>query len=415
MLTATLLFAVVVCRNVEGPFRDLSVDEALATAKRDNKVVMIDFFTTWCPPCKKLDAVTWKDPAVVAWLGESTVALKLDAEKEVELAQRHRISAYPTMLFLKADGSELDRIVGYREPAEFLSQAKDALAGKNAVARAKESLAGREKDPMARGAYADELARAARYEEALVEYLWCFDHGAEESPAYSGVRVSFLVSDIAQLGRIHPPATKALEDRRDAAESRLLGGSGSDDDVSVAAAINKRLNAPKRTLALYDGLRSKGPLSIRARTTLSDEVLPLLVEERRYQDALDLFDHPEGFVFHRVERANRGAPLDLSQDEEMKKAMEMAKAMARTSAVTECANVHEALLGTGKAEPAAKIADALIQLVPNGRTYVTLVESAVRAGNLEVARSLAERGLKELPEKEQKRVRRAQGRIPASK
>ena len=83
--------------------------------------------------------------------------------------------------------------------------------------------------------------------------------------------------------------------------------------------------------------------------------------------------------------------------------------------MTECAKVHEALLGTGKAEAAARVADKLLQLVPGGWTYTTLIESAVRGGSLDVARSLAERGLKELPEKEQKRVRRAQGRIPASR
>jgi thiol:disulfide interchange protein len=69
----------------EAPFQDLTFEAALAAAKRDNKVVMIDFFTTWCVPCKKLDKTTWKDADVQKWLGEKTVALKMDAEKQVEV------------------------------------------------------------------------------------------------------------------------------------------------------------------------------------------------------------------------------------------------------------------------------------------------------------------------------------------
>src|SRR6187397_2698165 len=133
MLTAFLLLAIAGLAPAEGPFQDLTLDQALAAAKRDQKVVMIDWFTTWCGPCKKLDATTWKDAEVLAWLGAKAVALKIDAEKEVELAKKHRIGAYPTMLFLKADGSEIDRIVGYKTSKDFLSEAQDALAGKNAV------------------------------------------------------------------------------------------------------------------------------------------------------------------------------------------------------------------------------------------------------------------------------------------
>ena len=75
------------------------------TATFENcKVILIDFVTTWCAPCKKMDKTTWKDKKVRAWLGEKTVALKIDAEKEKKLAKDYRVEMYPTIVLLKADG-----------------------------------------------------------------------------------------------------------------------------------------------------------------------------------------------------------------------------------------------------------------------------------------------------------------------
>jgi len=399
----------------EGPFQDLTVDQALAAAKRDKKVVMIDFFTTWCLPCKKLDKTTWTDPEVQKWLADNTVALRLDAEKESELAKKHRIEGYPTMLFLTPDGTEIDRIFGYKEPKDFLSQAKDALAGKNAVTRAKDKLVGHEKDPMRRSEYANELARAGRDEEALVEYLWCFDQGQQERPSYSGVRLSFLLSDIVRFGKRYPPAITALEERRDAAEAKLVEGSDSFDDATVAIAINGALNAKQRNLALYDRVRATKPLAAHVKIAFSDELLELLVEARRYQDALDLFDSPESYVTGRIKLSRFRPTPKEGQDEEMKKAMEQADQYMRTELVSRCAKMYEALLGAAKKDVAAKVADDLIEFAPSGQTYSTLIASAVRAEVSDVAKSLADRGLTTLPENEKKTVERAAKKIPAPK
>lgn len=105
-------------------FYELGLDDALAKAGLENKVVMIDFYTTWCKPCKMLDAETWKNEDVVAWLRERTVALKVDAGRRRDLKQRFAVNSYPTLLFLRPDGSEAGRTFGYQPPQEFLRQAR---------------------------------------------------------------------------------------------------------------------------------------------------------------------------------------------------------------------------------------------------------------------------------------------------
>src|SRR5258708_1224581 len=111
-LYATTLFA--------EPFSDLSFDAASKKAAQSGKIVFVDFYTTWCGPCRLLDKRTWTDAAVIQALEQKTVALRLDAEKETELAARYRIEAYPTVVLIKPDGTELDRLVGYRDPKTFL-------------------------------------------------------------------------------------------------------------------------------------------------------------------------------------------------------------------------------------------------------------------------------------------------------
>src|SRR5438128_12157138 len=118
-----LLAVVVGCHKANAP--EPSLAEALQQAKADGKLVMIDFYTEWCGYCKKLDETTWKDAKVQAWLGEHAVVVKIDAEREEKLAAKYEVESYPTILFLRPDGSEVHRLDGYVTATEFLAEVAD--------------------------------------------------------------------------------------------------------------------------------------------------------------------------------------------------------------------------------------------------------------------------------------------------
>jgi thioredoxin len=87
-------------------------DKALEQAKAENKPIMIDFFATWCGPCKMLDKHTYTDSNVVEQ-SRSMVVLRIDVDQNQKLARQYGIESIPTIVLLSAQGKEVRREVGF--------------------------------------------------------------------------------------------------------------------------------------------------------------------------------------------------------------------------------------------------------------------------------------------------------------
>ena len=75
---------------------------------KNEGLVIVDFFATWCGPCKRLAPVIEdlaKDYDGIAIVG------KCDVEEDEDLAMRFGVRNIPTIVFIK-DGKEVDRSVG---------------------------------------------------------------------------------------------------------------------------------------------------------------------------------------------------------------------------------------------------------------------------------------------------------------
>ena len=101
-------------------FVSLAYDEALARARSEGKLVMLDVYTDWCGWCKKLDKDVFSDSRVAAALRD-VVPVKVNAEKGGEaVARRFAVEGYPTILFVDAGGTLVHRIDGYVNADEML-------------------------------------------------------------------------------------------------------------------------------------------------------------------------------------------------------------------------------------------------------------------------------------------------------
>ncbi len=145
-----------------------SLEQALALAKADNKLVFVDVGAYWCPPCRELDEKVFTEPEFGAWLGETMIAVHVDAEKGdgPDIVDRYKVHAYPTMLVLEASGLEKGRIVDFVEAEPLRKQLEDIAAGGNNLAELEAAAINDPEDIEARYRLAHAYALTAKRDEA---------------------------------------------------------------------------------------------------------------------------------------------------------------------------------------------------------------------------------------------------------
>jgi thioredoxin-like negative regulator of GroEL len=86
-------------------------EEAVTTAQRGNRPILIDFWADWCSPCKMMDAEVFAN-GDVAKAAEPFEAVRIDYDAKPALVRRYRIEAMPTFLVTDSYGNELFRYTG---------------------------------------------------------------------------------------------------------------------------------------------------------------------------------------------------------------------------------------------------------------------------------------------------------------
>jgi thioredoxin 1 len=98
-----------------GKYVTITNPQHLQKVLGENKYVFIDFWATWCPPCKMIAPLFEKSADANTRDGKFVFA-KVDVDEQPDIAQQYGITAMPTFLLLK-DGKVAQSIRGANPPA----------------------------------------------------------------------------------------------------------------------------------------------------------------------------------------------------------------------------------------------------------------------------------------------------------
>jgi thioredoxin:protein disulfide reductase len=126
LVLATFLITSHLLRGPGVDWKDYS-EELLLAAKSRGKPVIIDFYATWCAPCRELEEITFHHGAVVQRSREGFVMIKVDVTRggnpvHERLMEDYGVRGVPTIVFLDAEGKERQdlRLVDFLPPEPFL-------------------------------------------------------------------------------------------------------------------------------------------------------------------------------------------------------------------------------------------------------------------------------------------------------
>lgn len=220
----------------------------------------------------------------------------------------------------------------------------------------------------ARYKHAQELAKTGNNEDALKEFLWCYDEGMPPIAGYGGVHYSYLLQMIAKLGETYPPALAAMRERRDKAEQRILASANDFDATMSFSSLNNYLKENARNMQLYDQWDANDPRKRALGMMVYDE----LATARRYREAIQAKPY-----------ASMSSMVEALTDTSGPNAA-LIRQSQRTEIVKTTAGYVEVLAGSGDLAHARELAARILAYDSSPEAQTILQEHAARASHPEL-------------------------------
>ena len=94
--------------------KHLNKDEFEQAVNADDELVVVDFFASWCGPCKMLGPVIER----AADKFSDVHFYKVDIDEEMDLAARFQVMSVPTLIYFKR-GEVLSKSIGLVSPSDI--------------------------------------------------------------------------------------------------------------------------------------------------------------------------------------------------------------------------------------------------------------------------------------------------------
>ncbi len=120
---------------------------ALATAKKQQRPLLVDFHTSWCAFCVKLEKESFGREDVAKLARDHFVCARLDADVQKAATLRYRPSGYPTVVFATPAGDEIWRFEGFKTADQLRSILDKVIAVAPRIIELRARVRANRKDP----------------------------------------------------------------------------------------------------------------------------------------------------------------------------------------------------------------------------------------------------------------------------
>ena len=327
--------------------------DVLAEAKRQNKPVFVDIFTTWCGPCKLMAKEAFPDAKVGEKFNANFISYQIDAEKGegLELARQYVVTAYPTSLFVASTGELIHRTIGYGGIKGMLAEADiaiDAVKDPNPLSVMDKQFEGGKREPDFLVSYLQKRAKMGlpngdaldAYLKIIPEANWSSDKNIElisgnlstaNSKAFTALlKESLKMRSIPDKRRQGQVAFNALFN---AIESDFKKAVAEKSESQLEANINKRLEVnaafnpnpiPANTLqVMTNGYR----INFFRQTKNIDKYRALAVPEatKLMSTPMDSVKAKNELAYKRFQEQTASTPDSVKKRDDFKKYADMVK------------------------------------------------------------------------------------------
>jgi thioredoxin-like negative regulator of GroEL len=164
------------------------LDQGLQAAKEAGRPVLIDFWASWCQPCKAMETQLWSTPEGKK-LTSKFILVRLNFDTATAAIRKYHVSSVPTVIFADSWGNELTRLAGFQGPAPYLRRMTVVPANLEPLNSWNEALSKNSRDVEALRGIARFYYDAGAYEFSNVYYDRAAGHAAS-SAEKSEIQVS---------------------------------------------------------------------------------------------------------------------------------------------------------------------------------------------------------------------------------
>ena len=98
-----------------------SYEAGIQKIKEQKKKGFLHFYTDWCRYCKIMNAQTFTDPKIIAYLNDNFIPIRVNAEKQRNVASKYGVNRFPNTWFLSEDSSSLTSQPGFLPADQLLA------------------------------------------------------------------------------------------------------------------------------------------------------------------------------------------------------------------------------------------------------------------------------------------------------